>query len=77
MSRPSMEPSLAVGDRIRLVEGGSIGTVCRVTPCAAYVQTTRPRPHPDPVRAALGEFIQSTKMEPISARASVWREGQA
>ena len=74
MTRPSSEPALALGDRIRLVEGGPICTVYRVTPCAAYVRSAHPRPHPDPARAAVGEVIQSTRVEPISARACVWRE---
>jgi len=68
-----MSPPLAQGDLIRLEAQGPVVPVVRVTPCAAYVKIHRPRPHPDPERAAAGETIESGKVVPISPNACVWR----
>ena len=67
---------LSVGERVRLDLGGAVCTVIRVTPCAAYIGIPRTKPHPNPERAALGETITSTRVEPISAAAFVYRVGE-
>lgn len=65
-------PVLRVGQVLRLDPDGPVCNVIRVTPCAAYVGIPRTKPHPDPERAAQGETITSTRVEPISARAFVY-----
>jgi len=67
---------LRTGQRIRLSPDGPACKVVRVTPCAAYVGIPKIKPHPDPERAALGETITSTRVEPISAHAFVYEVEQ-
>ena len=71
---PQIGPAAKVGARYRLTPGGPVHTTVRATTCAAYARHGIARPHPDPVRAAAGETINSSKVDPISLRSAVWPE---
>lgn len=71
--KATLPPALKPGEVVRLAPNLTPCTVIRVTPCAAYVGRRVVKPHPDRERAANGETISSTVVEPISLHAFVER----